>query len=123
MGLDMYVYKTPQIFEAEVDFDVNEDLLELVHYWRKHPNLHGWMECLYRSKGGKAKHFNCVNVLLTSEDLDQLRAYILSEELPETAGFFFGNSDGTEKSDDLLFIDKAKESLAEGKRLFYHPWW
>jgi hypothetical protein len=24
----------------------------LIHQWRKHPNLHGWMEALYEAWGG-----------------------------------------------------------------------
>jgi hypothetical protein len=24
-------------------------------YWRKHPSLHGWMEHLFRAKGGTAE--------------------------------------------------------------------
>jgi hypothetical protein len=43
---------------SSVDFEV-ETLAEL-HYWRKHPNLHGWMEQHYREKGDSAKSFNCV---------------------------------------------------------------
>jgi hypothetical protein len=30
-----------------VYFNAGEDLAA-IHYWRKHPNLHGWMEQLYR---------------------------------------------------------------------------
>lgn len=33
---------------SSVDFEV-ETLAEL-HYWRKHPNFHGWMEKLYPRK-------------------------------------------------------------------------
>ncbi|ODR91767.1 hypothetical protein A8M32_08600 [Sinorhizobium alkalisoli] len=35
---------------APVDFEVEE--ATALHYWRKHPNLHGWMERLYREEGG-----------------------------------------------------------------------
>ena len=58
MGLDMFAYTTSEELAASVDFEV-ETLTEL-HYWRKHPNLHGWMEALYYAKGGAADTFNSV---------------------------------------------------------------
>jgi hypothetical protein len=48
MGLDMYPYVTSEAPRAQVDFRA-DDATE-IHYWRKHPNLHGWMEQLYRDK-------------------------------------------------------------------------
>ena len=72
-----------------------EEASEL-HYWRKHPNLHGWMQKLYYEKGGKDEIFNCVPVALTGQDLDRLEADVKDGELPLTAGFFFGESDGSE---------------------------
>ncbi|HSI48496.1 MAG TPA: hypothetical protein VLA61_09520 [Ideonella sp.] len=51
MGLDMYVYCTEQTI-TDIDFDMPNNAHEFVT-WRKHPNLHGWMEQLYRAKGGR----------------------------------------------------------------------
>ncbi len=34
-----------------------------LYYWRKHPELHGWMEKLYRETGGAAQSFNCVRMV------------------------------------------------------------
>lgn len=45
MGLDMYAYVTDETPDGNVDFEVGS--LSELHYWRKHPNLHGWMEKLY----------------------------------------------------------------------------
>lgn len=47
-----------------MDF-VAKDAVEL-HYRRKHPNLHGWMESAYRDKGGADESFNYVNLELTT---------------------------------------------------------
>jgi hypothetical protein len=94
-----------------------------IHYWRKHPNLHGWMEQLYRDKGGEEASFNCVNVQLTAGDLDDLELAIKASVLPETNGFFFGASDGSEREDDLRFIAKAREALAGNLTVFYTSWW
>ena len=121
MGLDMYAMTTMQKPDKPVDFKA-EDAGDL-HYWRKHPNLHGWMADLYYAKGGTAESFNCVTVELTAEDLDALETSIKSGELPETEGFFFGRTDGTETEDDLAFIAKARAAIAEGKTVFYDSWW
>jgi hypothetical protein len=48
MGLDMYAFATAEEIAASVDFKA-ETHNEL-HCWRKHPNLHGWMEQHYREK-------------------------------------------------------------------------
>lgn len=121
MGLDMYAHYLHDAPSTPVDFPV-ENYGEL-HYWRKHPNLHGWMERLYREKGGKDSSFNCVNLLLTTGDLDRLEADIRAGNLPATIGFFFGVSDGSEADDDLHFIAKAREAIADGLVVYYTSWW
>ncbi|MFZ1745876.1 MAG: hypothetical protein WAU17_08145 [Nitrospirales bacterium] len=121
MGLDMYAFARTRKPRKPVDFDMSG--AEEIHYWRKHPDLHGWMEELYRAKGGKADSFNCVPVVLTHEDLDELARAIGSFELPDTTGFFFGESDGTETDDDLQFIKTAREAIAKGLTVFYYAWW
>ena len=121
MGLDMFAYTTSEKLADSVDFDVAT--LTEIHYWRKHPNLHGWMEKLYRQKGGSAESFNCVDVQLVREDLDTLEADIKAGRLPYTEGFFFGVSDGSELEDDLSFINKARDALSENLSVFYSSWW
>lgn len=121
MGLDMYGVKTREKIIGEVDFSVTE--AEAIHRWRKHPDLHGWMQQLYYRKGGQGKDFNCNTLLLTESDLDVLEADIRGNALPSTAGFFFGESDGTEKEDDLEFIGKARQAIREGYNVFYDSWW
>ena len=123
MGLDMYALSTKAKLNKEVDFDTINLDTEDVHYWRKHPNLHGWMQSLYESKGGKSDSFNGDNVVLTNADLDDLEEDIKDGNLPDTAGFFFGNSDGEEVDDDLEFVKKARQAIKEGKTVYYTSWW
>ena len=122
MGLDMYALTMTGAPSSQVDF-IPDEAVERIHYWRKHPNLHGWMEQLYRDKGGTDDSFNQVSVQLTAGDLDDLELAIKVNVLPETAGFFFGASDGSETEDDLGFIAKAREAQAAGKTVFYTSWW
>ena len=107
MGLDMYAMTTDEKLDRAVDF-IPEQANE-IFYWRKHPNLHGWMEKLYYEKGGSSDCFNCAPVVLTSEDLDRLEAAVKGGNLPHTTGFFFGVSEGRE-AEDLAFIAKAREA-------------
>lgn len=121
----MYAIKTKHQPEVEVDFQVPEDAESVeFFYWRKHPNLHGWMESLYENKGGQ-EEFNCVNVKLTMEDLDSLERDLNSSRLPSTSGFFFGQSNGSleEIQEDLDFVKQAREAINEGYFVFYTSWW
>ena len=121
MGLDMYAFTTKEKPATAVDFKVDE--VSALHTWRKHPNLHGWMQDLYYAKGGTAESFNCVPVQLTAEDLDRLETAVRTGTLPDTTGFFYGDSDGSETEDDLAFIANAREALAEGLTVYYNSWW
>ena len=92
-------------------------------YWRKHPNLHGWMEELWRSKGNEGM-FNGDELELTWEDLDQLEADVKENRLPSTTGFFFGDeADSYYYEDDLKFIKEAKADLLCGLKVFYNSSW
>ena len=101
------------------------DDLEELAYWRKHHDLHGWMERLYRAKGGDKESFNCVPVRLTEFDLDQLLHDVLNHALPETQGFFFGTNPPDDESmkNDIEFITNAKIAIADGDAVYYDSWW
>jgi hypothetical protein len=118
MGLDQFAYA--------VDKDNNKTELA---YWRKHPNLQGWMENLWEEKGRPfaekyQEEFNCVPLELTKEDLDSLEQALNSNSLPETAGFFFGsNSDNEYRQQDVEFIAVARKALDSGLSVVYDSWW
>ena len=61
MGLDQYwVARKGEAKRDEEGFTFYEEEMELA-YWRKHPNLQGWMEELYRKKRG-GEELNCVDL-------------------------------------------------------------
>ena len=126
MGLDQYAYRcnSSLLLGKQVDFDIPEDCCEFF-YWRKHPNLHGWMQNLYRSKGGTDTQFNCAAIRLEIEDLDKLELAVRHDDLPHTVGFFFGSSDSSDKKveRDLEFIKEARRILEEGDAIYYTSWW
>ena len=122
MGLDMYALSTKAKPETDVDFSTKNFEQEELQYWRKHPNLQGWMQNLYDAKGGTSDTFNGDCVVLDSEDLDNLEQDIKDGNLPDTTGFFFGQSDDGDE-DDLLFITNARKAIKEGKTVYYTSWW
>ena len=131
MGLDMYAYKvttpdepSPIHLITEADYKPFEgSQVEEFFYWRKHPNLQGWMEKLWRAKGGQGE-FNCVDVELNAAHLDQLEYDVRFNQLPDTVGFFFGeNSDDYYTWQDQEFIREARQYLADGYKVVYTSWW
>ena len=136
MGLDMYAYVAARAGQQREYYDTanwDNDSKELISpvtkpreiaYWRKHPNLHGWMEELYRAKGGNVEMFNGVELELTWEDLEVLERDLLLSNLPNTRGFFFGdNSDEYYREQDLKFIREARAEIFTGLRVFYNSSW
>jgi hypothetical protein len=128
MGLDMYAWRVKAedaIGDFLIEKNENGSKVEEFFYWRKHHDLHGWMERLYRSKGGPAESFNCIPVRLTTVDLDALQHDLLNGTLPETTGFFFGNNPPDKESlkHDLQFIQAARDIIAAGDAVYYDSWW
>lgn len=136
MGLDQYAY----VAATETQYDEYWETAEMVagefvsakvekpreiHYWRKHPNLHGFMEKLWREKGGDAdQSFNGIQLELTWEDLGRLESDVKSGTLPATSGFFFGEgSDDYYRDQDLEFVKKARAEIFLGLRVFYNSSW
>jgi hypothetical protein len=112
MGLDQWAYEINETGER----------IELA-YWRKHPNLHGWMEKEWRHNG-ETTEFNCEDLELNAFDLDRLEDSIMQGKLPSTTGFFFGeDSDEFYREEDLKFIKAARKAIAKGNKVIYKAWW
>jgi hypothetical protein len=147
MGLDQYAYAVRPhkdntdfewVWSDEVQPENGEGVTEIA-YWRKHPNLEGFMSALFARKNEEQGNpvqpqedgwfvgevmFNCQPLRLTLNDLKELESAIRGEQLPETTGFFFGdNSDDHYREDDLAFIAKAKEAILQDMEIYYYSWW
>lgn len=135
MGLDMYAYvgrkgQREEFYDgAGFDKDtgdyVNPNVAKPreIAYWRKHPNLHGWMHQLWESKGNSGE-FNGDELELTWEDLDELERAVTHGQLPSTSGFFFGDpSDEYYRESDLQFIKNARAEIFLGLQVFYNSSW
>ena len=135
MGLDMYAFARPPR-KRNSDEDVG------ICDWRKHNRLQGWMQELWESKGcPNAKEdgdFNCVELQLNAQDIDELEDAILTMSMPESDGFFWGSDsffwadeDGNDYPEnsyyyleqDLEFVTEARKMLDKGYRVFYSCWY
>lgn len=143
MGLDQYAYVATKAGQQNEYYDAEGDFVDgewkphkptvskprELAYWRKHPNLHGWMERLWEDKmnaeGRDNPHnFNGIELELTWEDLDELERAVTHGQLPETTGFFFGNpADDVYREQDLEFIKNARAELFMGLKVFYNSSW
>lgn len=139
MGLDQYAYSRPP---RKRNSDDDVQLME----WRKHNRLQGWMQQLWEDKGCPSAQtegdemgdFNCVELQLTKQDIDNLEYSINNFELPEANGFFWGsdsyfwNNEDDEpfpeneywyKSNDLMFVESARKALDNKHRIYYSCWY
>jgi len=139
MGLDMYAYSANKA-GAQTEYWDNSNIIDgevvstctkpkEIMYWRKHPNLHGWMENLWQRQGrpgaeSDTNTFNGIELELTWEDLMDLEYDLAHKALPSTTGFFFGDdSDSYYKKQDQEFIKEAKADLLCGLKVFYNSSW
>jgi len=107
MGLDMYLTGEKFIMNAgqqEDGFPLRSKTLEL-GYWRKHPNLHGYI--VQNFAGGEDE---CQDIDLG--DPERIRTIIKAirgKKLPDTTGFFFGASDSSREQirDDIAIFERA----------------
>ena len=150
MGLDMYAYVATRAGQQEEHYE-SSNYNELTNewtspvekpreiaYWRKHPNLHGWMERLWKNKGrpgydqadpspmNDGPMFNGIELELTFDDIVALEEDIKSGAMSKlnTSGFFFGDpADDYYREHDLDFIKNAKAELFVGLKVFYNSSW
>lgn len=114
MGLDMLLEKRL----------ANNTPMLHIGSWRKHANLHGYMESLYRARGG-INEFNCQELELTKDDCEKIIA--LSEDSEkgfETAeGFFWGKSDSEHDTETIMYMKEALDAIEQGYTIYYDSWW
>ncbi len=115
---EKYYWNKPK----EDGFELTSKTLEL-GYWRKHPDLHGFIVQTY-SPGGID---DCARIDLVSNYLTAIVIAVRKGMLPETTGFFFGNSEGKGKSDVEIFTNAREwlETKEKGvsRTIFYQASW
>ena len=101
------------------------DEVQEFSYWRKHANLNEWMTQLAVSRGvvKNAIEFNCVDLVLSPEDIDALEKVVTEDALPHGEGFFWGASHPEDAKTDREFIANARKAFADGHQVIYSCWW
>ena len=140
MGLDMYLegdkyykenFDEPKNNLMEDGFRLKTKRLDL-GYWRKHPNLHGYIVKQFANSKD-----DCHDIELGADDIQTIIEAIKGDSLPETAGFFFGQSytgnDGesydAQKREDITVFKKAlkwmneKDSDRTWRSILYRASW
>lgn len=131
MGLDMYLRGEKSLFpewgeraaRKEDDLRITQVVVE-VGYWRKHPDLHGFMVEAFA--GGKDA---CQRIDLNEECLKKVISAVKEEKLPHTEGFFFGESRPEHKEPTLEILEKALSWLSapkgerEVRSIYYEASW
>ena len=107
MGLDMYLNGERFFYEPyeQGNNPKRSETYEL-GYWRKHPNLHGYI----------VENFadgidNCQSIYLDQDALTNILEAVEANDLPHTIGFFFGETDGSERDDTIAILKNAIEWL------------
>jgi hypothetical protein len=109
MGLDMHLYGV-ESDDTEVELG----------YWRKHPNLHGF---IVESFAGGVDE--CQKIPLTLQDISLALAAASADILPPTAGFFFGTSGPHHREHTLEVLNAALAWLGDdsSRRVYYRASW
>lgn len=141
MGLDQYAHtitkRGQSLREEMLKLSTNDerrafhkennlaDEVQQFAYWRKHANLNEWMTQLAVKRGvvKEAFEFNCVDLVLTLDDIDELEKVVEGKSLPHGAGFFWGQSHPEDEESDKEFIANARKAFAEGHQVIYSCWW
>lgn len=116
MGLDMHLtgrkyfwqtYGNIHAQRREDDKRVNSMEVQL-GYWRKHPNLHGFIVNTFANGND-----DCKEIELEADALKQIIVAVKDRKLPETSGFFFGKSDDSDEArkKDIKILTDALEWL------------
>ena len=104
MGLDMYLEGKTFNWKRDAKHDgfpIIGVTLEL-GYWRKHPNLHGFIVQTFADGLDE-----CQDIPLTADAIRQIIAAVKAKSLPSTSGFFFGRSDGSEDAETVAIFERA----------------
>lgn len=112
MGLDMYLYEVP-LPAVVTDFYFNDEYeYNQIHYWRKYHSLHHWFRGIFYTRGGgRDKDFNGDVLRLYSDDIDSLEKNFNPLDINEA------------HHECKEYIQKMRDSIAEGYAVYYNSSW
>lgn len=133
MGLDQYVYCVKRCNVID-DFSFKQGRLLSdgvidefgnnleFDYWRKFIPLDRWAYKVYLKKGGKGE-FDCAEIKLNKEDLDELYALSQTDEFYQNGYYGDAKKERAFEYHHLVeFIKNATAVIFEGDAIYYHNW-
>ena len=109
MGLDMYLTGERYFGAYTPAFKPKplpclESEIYRLGYWRKHPNLHGYIVETFADGLDE-----CQEIGLSEGNIIQIIGAVKARQLPHTVGFFFGESQGTDEEiqEDVSIFQSA----------------
>lgn len=112
MGLDMSIYGEKFIENSSSEVEIA--------YWRKHPNLHGYIVNTFANGVDE-----CQRIYLSKDDIHNIISAVVENRLPHTDGFFFGSSDDKDANEDIKMLNDAAKYLEKNPdgRVYYQASW
>ena len=104
----MYLEGETYFYEERKNEDgmkVKREIVE-IGYWRKHPDLHGYI--VHHFQSGLD---DCRRTPLSMADLCNIYKAVKGDNMPTITGFFFGESRKEDQKMTLGFLDDAMEWL------------
>ena len=119
--IDDFSFKWGRLLSDGVTDELNNNLE--FDYWRKFIPLDRWAYKIYLKKGGKGE-FNCAEIKLNKEDLDELNTLAQTDEFYQNGYYGDAKKERELEYDHLMkFIEDAKTAIAEGDAIYYSNWW
>lgn len=123
-------YKMQKNIKEKADKRIEEIKSETeIGYWRKHADLHGYMEDLYIERGG-TEEFNCVKLPLSKEDCEEIIAFARErleeneDEVEHTTGFFFGQTQKEDWEETIKIFENVLNTVNfDTEEIYYDSWW
>ena len=120
MGLDMYFISVPKGEDPEAS-----NARHTIKYFRKHSDLHGWLEERWLESHPEKNgfDFNCVFMQITPEILEGIKKLCTSPELREKyCGFFWGASEEDDWAETFSMC-LSPEMYDKQTDVYYYSWW
>ena len=127
MGLDQFAFINAKTVKDKNGSTYLKGEQEIT--WRKHARLQEFMETLWHQKGNE-KEFNCVDLQLTKDDLEELQKQIECNYYDHFSkgGFFWGHRHQEERVSEYLeqdkkFVADALQAVEKGNTVIYNCWY
>lgn len=94
-----------------------------LHTWRNRFDLYDYLNDLYLARGGRQGCLNMfVTVRLTEADLDDFEDIVMNTQFSDPDACSLGKKDCSCRKSDLQFLQKARDTFANGDSVLVFAW-